>query len=74
MKKRLVSTILTVVLCTAVLWISGCGPCDQPGETVAEGNRRHLRNMRINRQEMMEDIDHFMLLEQPSKLTGKRMP
>ncbi|UCG47844.1 MAG: hypothetical protein JSU94_20495 [Phycisphaerales bacterium] len=47
---------------------------DQLGETRAEGSRRHRRVLRINRQEMMADIDRLLLLDRPSKLTDKRIP
>jgi len=63
--------ILGIVLCALVLWVSSCS---QPGETAAEGHRRHKRNLRIDRQEMMQDIDKVMLTDQPSKLTDKRIP
>ncbi len=59
------------VLCALVLWLSGC---QQPRETTAEGHRRHLRNVRINQQELVEDIDKAMLADQPSRLTDKRIP
>ena len=45
----------------------------QPGETEAEGHRRHQRNLAINRQEMMADIDAFLLLDKPSKLSERRI-
>jgi len=63
-----------VVLCALFLVPLGCGSYDQMGETAAEGHRRHKRALRINRQEMMEDLDTFMLLDRPSKLTDKRIP
>ena len=47
---------------------------DQLGETEAEGNRRHRRVFRTNRQEMMADIDRVLLIDQPSRLTDKRIP
>ena len=65
--------ILGIVLCSLVLLTYGCRS-EQPGETTAEGRRRHLRNLRINRQEMMQDIDKAMLMDEPSKLAEKRMP
>ena len=46
----------------------------QLGETEAEGRRRHLRNERINQQEMMRDLDTVLLLDRPSKLTDRRIP
>ena len=65
--------ILAVFLSVLVFLPCGCA-YEQPGETVAEGQRRHKRVLRINHQEMMEDIDRFLLLDQPSKLTGRRIP
>ncbi len=46
----------------------------QPGETEAQGRRRHIRNARINQQELMEDVDKTLLVDKPSKLTDKRVP
>ena len=66
--------ILVVVLCALFLVPLGCRSYDQLGETAAEGHRRHKRALRINRQEMMEDLDMLMLLDKPSKLTDKRIP
>ncbi len=63
-----------VVLCALFLVPLGCGSYAQMGETAAEGHRRHKRALRINRHEMMEDLDTFMLLDRPSKLTDKRIP
>ncbi len=66
--------ILVVVLCALFLVPLGCRSYDQLGETAAEGHRRHKRTLRINRQEMMNDLDMLMLLDKPSKLTDKRIP
>jgi hypothetical protein len=66
--------IQVVILCALFLVPLGCRSYDQMGETAAEGHRRHKRALRINRQEMMEDLDKIMLLDRPSKLTDKRIP
>jgi hypothetical protein len=66
--------VLAVILGVLFLLPGGCGSYEQPGETAAEGRRRHLRNARINQQEMMADTDRFMHYDQPSKLTDKRIP
>ncbi len=66
--------ILVVVLCALFLVPLGCKSYDQLGETAAEGHRRHKRTLRINRQEMMADLDEVFLLDRPSKLTDKRIP
>ncbi len=61
-----------------VLWVLIFLPCgcssSQPGETAAEGRRRHERVARINQQEMMQDIDKALMLDRPSHLTDKRIP
>lgn len=62
-----------VVFYTLIFLPCGCS-CGQPGETVAEGRRRHKRVNRINLQQMMADIDKLLLLDRPSKLTDKRIP
>ena len=46
----------------------------QLGETEAEGRRRQERIKRLQRQQLMEDIDTFLLIDEPSKLTDKRIP
>jgi len=66
--------IFSVILCVFVFLPLSCGFWDQSGETAAEGHRRHKRVLRINRQEMMADIDKVLLLDKPSKLTEKRIP
>lgn len=75
MKSFLASkTIQVVILCALFLIPLGCRSYDQMGETSAEGRRRHQRTLRMNRQEFMADLDAFMLLDKPSKLTDKRIP
>ena len=73
MKKTCVSTILCVILFAMVFFVIGCGPWDQPGETIAEGRRRHTRVKRLDRQTMMEDLDNAFLYNKPSKLTKQRI-
>ena len=63
---------LAALLCVVVLF-TGCS-WNQPGETVAEGNRRHKRVMRLNNEAMMSDVDRILQLDQPSKLTDFRVP
>jgi hypothetical protein len=73
MKNVSVLTILGVLLCALALWLAGCGYDAQPGETVAEGHRRHLRNLSINQQNLSRDIDSALLIDKPSKLTDRRI-
>lgn len=66
--------VLAVFLWMFVLLICGCSSYEQPGETAAEGRRRHDRVARVNQQELMADIDKVLLLDRPSRLTDKRIP
>jgi len=73
-KSRFVCKVfLGVVLVIFVCWLSGC-KSPQPGETAAEGRRRHIHNLEINNQELIHDIDYALLFDEPSRLTGLRMP
>ena len=65
--------ILAVVLGIFIVLPFGCSST-QLGETAAEGRRRHKRVLRTNQSELMADIDMFLLLDEPSKLTDKRIP
>ena len=65
--------ILVVALLALVFMPFGCSST-QPGETAAEGRRRHDRVARINQQELMADIDKTMMLDKPSSLTEKKIP
>ena len=64
--------ILVVILGLFVVLPFGCSTT-QFGETAAEGSRRHKRVQRINQSELMADIDMMLLLDQPSKLTDRRI-
>ena len=66
-------TFVLAVLVFLMSLIYGCS-FQQPGETVAEGHRRHMRNYRVNQQEMMDDVDTVFLFDQPSRLSEKTVP
>jgi hypothetical protein len=66
--------ILVAALLVLVFIPFGCSSFSQPGETIAEGHRRHLRTARINQQELMADIDTALMFDEPSRLTDKRIP
>jgi hypothetical protein len=70
MKNTSILVISGIILCSLAFWLSGCA---QPGESVAEGHRRHLRNLRINQQELVDDVDAMMLSDKPSRLSDKRV-
>jgi hypothetical protein len=66
---RLLTSVVGMVL--ASLLLNGC---TQPGETVAEVNRRHDRMLRLNTEMMMSDLDHFLMVDRPSMLTDRELP
>jgi hypothetical protein len=66
--------IQVVFLCALFLMPFGCRSYDQMGETMAEGRRRHERTLRLNNQQLMDDLDTFFLLDKPSKLSDMRIP
>ena len=74
MKSISTLTLLCVIWCSLVLTFSGCGQGAQPGKTKAEVRREHLRNKRIVREQLRQDINTFMLDDKPSKLSDKRIP
>jgi hypothetical protein len=70
MKNVSVRTILGIIFCALLLSLAGCsGYYSQPGETAAEGHRRHLRNLSVNHQNMMRDLDVFWLSDKPDQAT-----
>ena len=71
MKKMLVKVVLSVVLIAFALALAGC---NQHGETLAEGKRRHYRNLDINQESLSQDIDAFWLFDKPSGLSYLRYP
>lgn len=73
MKRVFVSTVLVAFLCSLLIGLFGCSTAQQ-GETAAEGHRRHIRNVRLSRQQMMEDIDSAFLMDKPVSLTDKAIP
>ena len=72
-----VSVIVVKIILAIILFVflpCSCRSYEQMGETAAEGDRRHERNRRIQQQQMMSDLDRFLHLDKPSKLTDKRIP
>ncbi|MDD5326568.1 MAG: hypothetical protein PHY02_01995 [Phycisphaerae bacterium] len=69
--KRTSSLLLAGLLFISVFCLVGC---EQHGETADKGHRRHLRNLSINEQSLMSDLDRALLNDRPSRLTEKRIP
>ncbi|MFA5553552.1 MAG: hypothetical protein WDA68_03220 [Phycisphaerae bacterium] len=70
MKRAFIIIVLVALLCSLVISLSGC-TMEQPGETTAEGHRRHIRNVRLNNQQLNQDLDRLLLFDKPSKLSDK---
>ncbi len=69
--------ILIAFLFCLLLASSGCSiytSLAQPGETMMEGHVRHLRNARVNEENLMGDIDRVMLFYEPARTTPLRIP
>jgi len=74
MKKHFVCAVLRGLLLCVLFAVVGCGLATQPGETFAEGHRRHIRTARINQKLLMEDIDKVLLLDRPRSTSEMRIP
>ena len=65
---------LGLALGVLILLPCGCSSFHQPGESVAETNRRHKRVLRVNSEEMLADVDMVLMLDRPSHLSDSRLP
>ena len=66
--------IVAAILLTAILYVAGCQSYAQPGETEAEGQRRHNRVQQLQRQQFMRDLDRAGLVDRPSRASTLRQP
>lgn len=65
--------ILVIFLGVIFLMHFGCS-MEQLGESAAEGNRRHIRILRLYKPELVTDIDQILFLDKPGRLTERRIP
>ncbi len=65
--------ILVIFLSVLFLIPFGCS-MEQLGESAAEGNRRHVRILRLSKPELVTDIDQVLFLDRPNRLTERRIP
>ncbi|MHC4158005.1 MAG: hypothetical protein ACYSSO_02910 [Planctomycetota bacterium] len=65
-----------IVLCALAILLGGCGEfAAQPGETAAEGRRRHIRTTSVYNDSIWLDIDRTVLfMDKPSSATDMRIP
>lgn len=57
------------IICATALCFSGCFKAT--GETTSEVHQRHMRVINTQRRQMQNDIDSFLLLDKPSRLSDK---
>jgi hypothetical protein len=72
--KGLGSYVAMLCVLALTVIVSGCGPWASPGESTADASRRRQRVLRVNYSEMMADIDKFLMLDEPSRLTDRHLP
>ncbi len=69
MSNRLVSKVLIFTAVSAFLvFLSGCGA---PGKSAQEIHRAHMRYLRTEMLMMQDDIDSFMMIDRPSRLSDR---
>jgi hypothetical protein len=74
MKNNISISMLVVVLVVLSLLLSGCQFWAQPGKTAKEGTRDQVRMLKVNHRELMQDLNHAMFLDRPSKLNEMSIP
>ena len=66
---RLVSTVvLSIVILIYLVGASGCNSIHSPGETSAEGHRRHMRMVNLETQMIWADIDAVLYTDETTRL------
>ena len=68
--KRTSVVHLAILLCALVILLTGC---QQSGEELAKGSRRHLRNKNINQESLAGDLDRLLLMDKPRTLTPMKI-
>ncbi len=66
--------VVVVLLFCLSLLLTGCQFWAQPGKTAQEGTLEQVRTIKINHREMMQDLNHALLLDRPSKLNQMSIP
>jgi hypothetical protein len=68
---RTLRALALAVVCAMMLLATGCA---NMGETKTEAKLRRNRVLRLDLQEMGEDINVALMLDRPNRLTDKRLP
>ena len=74
MRNHFNSGVLVVLLLGLSFLLTGCQFWAQPGKTAKEGTRDQVRTLKVNNRELMQDLNHALLLDEPSKLNEMSIP
>lgn len=75
MRNHFNARAIVVLLFSLSLFVTGCGQFwAQPGKTAQEGTEDQVRTLKVNNREMMQDLNHALLIDKPSKLNQMTMP
>jgi hypothetical protein len=74
MRNHFKVSVLITMLLGLMLSLTGCQFWAQPGKTAQEGTREQIRTLKVNNREMMQDLNHALLLNEPSKLNEMSIP
>jgi len=74
MRNHFNAGVLVVLLFSLSLLLTGCQFFAQPGKTAQEGTQDQVRTLKVNNREMMQDLNHALLLDGPSKLNEMSIP
>ena len=69
--KNSAGVIILVVLTALVFSLAGCGPIHGQGETADEGHRRHMRQLKLEKDMLIDDVDAVLHTDRPTRLSRK---
>ena len=67
---RLLKVLLFSAVCSCCVLFTGCA-MQAPGETADEVSIRHKRVIKTTMMQMQADLDAYMMLDKPSKLSDR---
>ena len=75
MRHHFNAVVLVAMLLGLMFSLAGCGQFwAQPGKTAQEGSLEQVRTIKVNHRELMQDLNHALLLDGPSKLNEMSIP
>ena len=74
MRRHFNAGVFVILLFCLSFLLTGCQFWAQPGKTAQEGTLEQVRTIKVNHREMMQDLNHALLLDGPSKLNEMSIP